>query len=557
MKQTATNGHAPPAELLDRKLPCDSDAELMVLRYVATKPSMLDSEDLTADQFYEQAHREILAAIASLREDQQPIDIRHIVSELRESGRLDAIGGATKIADMLGGEILPASVEVYLAALRNCHALRQTHFAALSTIQAVDKKIPAAQLLADAKERLARIECGLGHALGDQPVIVRMDSVVPQRIEWFWPGRFALGKFQLCIGDPGEGKSLFSVDMTARATRGSLWPCSAERAPKGKVLLICCEDDPADTISPRLEAAGADLSQVHLLSSIQHLDERTGELRERMLNLQTDIPHLAKLLERGGYRLVILDTLTGFMGKADNNSSTDVRNALTPLSVLAAKHRVAIVGIQHLTKNSATAAKYRTNGSIGYNGLARSVIAIARDHDDHDLRLMASVKTNLGPTPATLGFRVRVNDCDVPYIEWLSKPIDTDADTMLAAPVPSKTSAKDKAAEWLKAFLSDGPVAVTDVFEAGEPLGHSEKSLRAAFDILQLDRSKTGMKGGWLWFLPEHAPLASTGQCSASSAKTGVGAGNVRVWEPGKLGMFDVDPEAPEHAPNTPEHAPQ
>ncbi|HEY2894686.1 MAG TPA: hypothetical protein VGJ16_10750, partial [Pirellulales bacterium] len=44
--------------------------------------------------------------------------------------------------------------------------------------------------------------------LQSRPVLIRMDLIEARKLAWFWPGRYALGKFALVIGDPGDGKSL-------------------------------------------------------------------------------------------------------------------------------------------------------------------------------------------------------------------------------------------------------------------------------------------------------------------------------------------------------------
>src|SRR5208337_2012961 len=81
--------------------------------------------------------------------------------------------------------------------------------------------------------------------------------------KWLWPGVIPAGKLTLLVGDPGVGKSLLTLDIAARVTRGRPWPdCSAACA-IGEVILLSAEDDPADTIKPRLLAAGAVCDLIH------------------------------------------------------------------------------------------------------------------------------------------------------------------------------------------------------------------------------------------------------------------------------------------------------
>jgi putative DNA primase/helicase len=89
--------------------------------------------------------------------------------------------------------------------------------------------------------------------------VISADSVKIKSIDWLWPSRFALGKLGLLGGSPERGKGLIISDMFSRITRGAPWPCNEGRAPKGDCVLLQQEDEDADTVVPRLMAAGADL----------------------------------------------------------------------------------------------------------------------------------------------------------------------------------------------------------------------------------------------------------------------------------------------------------
>ena len=63
----------------------------------------------------------------------------------------------------------------------------------------------------------------------------------------------------------------------------------------GDVVLLSAEDDAADTIKPRLEAAEADCARIHILKAVQEVDD-AGKQTERMFSLKNDIAILEKLL---------------------------------------------------------------------------------------------------------------------------------------------------------------------------------------------------------------------------------------------------------------------
>ncbi|MBF0140072.1 MAG: AAA family ATPase [Magnetococcales bacterium] len=95
-----------------------------------------------------------------------------------------------------------------------------------------------------------------------------MSSVTPEPIQWLWPGRIPKGKLTLQAGDPGLGKSQVALYQAATVSTGGTWPDGSQCQP-GNVIIISVEDDPGDTISPRLAALGADMSRIVILEAVK------------------------------------------------------------------------------------------------------------------------------------------------------------------------------------------------------------------------------------------------------------------------------------------------
>ena len=93
----------------------------------------------------------------------------------------------------------------------------------------------------------------------------RASDVVPEQIEWLWPGRIAAGKLTLIGGKPGLGKSQVTIFIASTVTLGAQWPCNEGCSPRGSVVIFSAEDGLADTIVPRLMAAGADRTRIEVL----------------------------------------------------------------------------------------------------------------------------------------------------------------------------------------------------------------------------------------------------------------------------------------------------
>ena len=112
----------------------------------------------------------------------------------------------------------------------------------------------------------------------DAPSCLRLDRIPPRPIHWLWQPYLAFGKLALLDGDPGAGKSLVTADLAARLTRGGRMPDGAWRRRKSAVLFLNAEDGLDDTLRPRLDAAGADLTRVHSLGGIRLEDPAGGAL---------------------------------------------------------------------------------------------------------------------------------------------------------------------------------------------------------------------------------------------------------------------------------------
>ena len=158
------------------------------------------------------------------------------------------------------------------------------------------------------------------------PVGTLLSEVEPERVEWLWPGRLPLGKLAVLDGDPGLGKSALTLDLAARVSAGLELPDGGRCGPAGAVLLSA-EDGLADTVRPRLDAAGADTERIVALSTVE---DRSGA--EMTISLTQDLGTVRWAIGRIGAALVIIDPLMAFLsGKTDSHKDQDVRRALAPL----------------------------------------------------------------------------------------------------------------------------------------------------------------------------------------------------------------------------------
>jgi hypothetical protein len=276
-------------------------------------------------------------------------------------------------------------------------------------------------------------------------------------------------------------------------SRGAPWPDTPDVSqPTGGVILLSAEDDVADTIVPRLKAAGADCTRVFALASVSDLARDIEKLR-------------AAIEQADDCRLVVVDPISAYMGKADSHVNAEVRAALSPLAELASANQVAILAVTHLRK-SGGAAIYRAMGSVAFAASARAVWAVARDKSDPDRRLLLPVKNNLAAEAdaVALSYTIESHDSGAPVVRWCNEPVSITVDEALAPDNErrGRPPAKRAVAEgFLRDTLADGPRLATDLLRDAKRVGIAEATLDRAKAALEIKSFRESAHGPWWWEL--------------------------------------------------------
>jgi hypothetical protein len=352
-------------------------------------------------------------------------------------------------------------------------------------------------------------------------IVHRAPEITPTKIEWLWPDRIARGKHTTIAGDPATGKSQVTISIAAAVTTGGDWPCKEGQAPIGDVVLLSAEDDPADTIVPRLIAAGADVDRVHIITATHAEDGKT----RRPVNLQADIDKLKLLIEKiATVALVIIDPISAYMGQTDSHKNADVRAVLAPISDMAEQTRVAVLSVTHLSKGGNGGSGnplYRFIGSIAFTAAPRAAFLVTKDPEDNSRCLFLHGKNNLAAPPRGLAYRVeqlmigKHKDILGSRVAWELDPVDITADQAFGAQSANLT-ATDDAVDLLSTLLANGPMQVKEIeaegraaclLGEGQPISQS-KPFRLARDKLGIKpyQPKGQKSGGWFWALPDHMP---------------------------------------------------
>jgi putative DNA primase/helicase len=219
--------------------------------------------------------------------------------------------------------------------------------------------------------------------------------VAAEAMDWLWPDFLARGKVHLLAGAPGVGKTLVALRLAGIISSGAQWP-DGSKGEVGDVLLWTGEDGLRDTIIPRLQAAGADMTRCHLIAGVAH-----GKL-QRPFDPARDVGLLKKQIAHvENPALLIIDPIVSAVA-GDSHKNAEVRRSLQPLVELAASTRCALLGVTHFSKGTAGRTPVeRVTGSLAFGALARLVfVAGTRERSDDGRQtrehFLVRAKSNLG-----------------------------------------------------------------------------------------------------------------------------------------------------------------
>jgi putative DNA primase/helicase len=337
----------------------------------------------------------------------------------------------------------------------------------------------------------------------------RASEITPETFSWLWKYWLARGKLHIIGGVPETGKTTIALAYAAIVSSGGTWP-DGTRATAGNVLIWTSEDDPADTLVPRLIRMSADRDRIHFI------EETIPPGKEsRPFNPASDMPALVEKAKAiGDVALLIIDPIVATVPMARNShNNAESRNAMQPVVDFAKASHIAVLGIGHLTKGTAGKDPLeRLNGSLAFGALPRLVMGAAKNSaigDDEPERIMVRIKSNIGPSGGGFGYHIDMAtlheqpDIEATRIVWehalegTARELLAEAEGDQDGKVPKLKQAK----MFLRDALAKGKRKQTDILAAALAEGISEGTLKRASKDEAIGKGKDGVDGPWYWWL--------------------------------------------------------
>ena len=350
--------------------------------------------------------------------------------------------------------------------------------------------------------------------------------------DWIWKGHLLRGTLEIMSGNPGLGKSQVQISLIAAVTTTDVkWPDGTDSGPAMDVIMLTAEDTIAETVRPRLQAARADATRVHILPFVSTPQgDRQFLLSEDLEQLEQGIREIRK--NGGDIGLITIDPITAFMGKLDSNSATDVRGRLGPVMALAERMHVAISAITHPAKNSSHKSLNNFIGSQAFIAAARIGHVLGEEMKEGEAEegskkppkpvptgriLFANNKNNVHRKTPTLAYEIELHtwideksgrEISTSCVKWAAEPVDITADELAAMhsgigtphgrPAEAARGAQVQVQTWLEAQLIGGkPVPAAETEQAALAAGFTKNQLRTAREKLGIGARKMGEH--WFW----------------------------------------------------------
>lgn len=452
----------------------------------------------------------------------------------------EAVGLDRRDADALGAAMAGADYTRAHALLNGTHWFAKrgglTHESLNDLKQVLRRREAGAverqrQLLAEAdrmdRQQRAPQSTSRGDSSDASLVLLSGESIQPKPVRWLWNGWLAQGKLHILAGAPGTGKTTIALRIAATVTRGGRWP-DGSASPAGSVLIASFEDDPKDTLAPRLLAMGADMSRIKFVTAAREGDKL------RCLDAGDHASLLAAAISEHDARLVIADPVISALGSFDSHKNAETRMALQPFADVAADTGAALFGIAHFSKGTAGREPLeRVSGSLAFGALARVVLGAAKikTEGEGERRILLRLKSNIGQDDGGFEYVLRQDELTSypgifgSCVQW-GEAVEGAARDLLAEADSEDNgcTSAGEAADTLRCILAEGRLEAKIANRTMADAGFTDKQTRRARESLGIKpkREGFGAQSKFWWMLPPLMPSPTIDAHCCPSKRVGI-----------------------------------
>jgi replicative DNA helicase len=361
--------------LLHKLPPQSVDMEQSVLGAILLENNALVKvlEVLEGRDFYQEAHRWIFEVMIELFEENMPIDLLTVTERLRKKDRLEAIGGATYLAELV--ELVPTAAHVWhhASVVREKAVLRALiHTATTIVTDSYDDTEDVDMLLDRAEQAIfeisqRRVNTGFVHINAVlkgsfkriEQLYERKELItgIPTGFRDFDSRTAGLQPSDLIIiaGRPSMGKTAFCLNIAQHVGIQVGRPVaifSLEMSKEQLVMRMLCAEARIDSSKlrtgflsredwPRLTKAAGVLSEARI-----YIDDMPAQ---SSLDIRAKARRLR--IELGDLALVIVDYLQLMQGRSrTENRQQEISEITRALKALAKELQVPVVALSQLSR---------------------------------------------------------------------------------------------------------------------------------------------------------------------------------------------------------------
>lgn len=351
-----------------------------------------------------------------------------------------------------------------------------------------------------------------------QALIQCADQIQMRRLDVVLPNFLFRRKVSVLAGPPASGKGAIQAAIVARISHGGSHPSWPDPTPsvRGKVLFFTGnEDDPEDTLKPRLKSAKADERNIFVFKEMRQF----GNLVDANFGSR-DIEAIEEIFRQsgGGFVALIVDPVVQAI-EGDSTSQAKVLRALDNLAAVAVRLDVAILAVHHVVKSAKGRDPLgRVAGPLAFGGKPRSVWVTAHNPNrvnGEDDFVLVNAKASLTAPGGGWSYRIdsaivadEYGPVETSAIHWGLRYEGRAADILqeIERTPKKKADAIEMGIQFLEKLLQDGPVAHPVILQKAIAIGLSGGTLvRAKKERGIMHKKQKGVKHGpTYWFLPEN-----------------------------------------------------